>query len=153
MCGNFELFRLEVSGATHALLGRIPGGLEGYWGGDDNRRILYGCRHGTYDLEKWLGPGYLLRTGFCFDRNHVLKHHFDQGQLLDKSKFGLSFAQVAELCPNVLRFPNRVRLFRQGVLFGGVFDGDLGGGNSVLKVWVDAAKDVPIRSFYLDKSL
>ena len=60
---------------------------------------------------------------------------------------------MAELCPNVLKYPNKVRLFRQGVMFTGVFDGDLGGGKNVLRVWVDVQKDVPIRSFYLDGSL
>ena len=55
----------------HALLGRIPNGLEGWWGGDADRRLIYGSRNGSFDLEKWLGVDFRFRTGFTIDRDHV----------------------------------------------------------------------------------
>ena len=100
-----------------------------------------------------MGPAFLHRANFVLDRDHILNHHFDLTREQSKSKFDLPFSEAVDLCPSVLKFPNRVRLFRQGVLFVGVFDGDLGGGKSVLKVWVDVNKPIPIRSFYLDTAL
>lgn len=150
---QFSFCRREACRQTRSLLGRSPNGLDGWWGGDNDRRLIYGSCNGQLDLETWLGPAYQGRTGFIVDKDHVMLHHFDREGRPDKSKFDLSFTQVAELCPSVLRFPNRVRKFHHGMLFSGVFEGNLGGGGCVLRVWVDIHNPVAIRSFYLDHVL
>lgn len=123
--------------------------LDGWWGGEDERQLVYGTPVGRIDLDDFLGDKYRSRASFDIDRQHVRERHFERDVFTTKSKFDISFSQALQLCVNVLQKPNRVRFYKDGVLFSGVLEGDLCAGMKIFKVWVDInSLSAPIRTFY-----
>lgn len=133
-----------------------PTFVDGWWGGDQVRRLVYGTPLGRANLEDVLGEDYHCRASFSVDVQHVVDRHFRPDIYMGKSKFAISFAQASQSCGSVLRAPNRVRFCSGGgVLFSGAFDIELGVGLTILKVRVhlDGTGSPPVKTFYPDCTL
>ena len=83
--------------------------LEGVWGGDDERTVIFKCNGIQMSINQFLGPNFNGILNFVIEYRHIIDYHFSNS-IHNRSQFSssINYPQLINLIQSILKFPNRI---------------------------------------------
>ena len=83
--------------------------LEGVWGGDNERTVIFQCDRIRMSIDQFLGPNFNGILNFVIESHHIINRHFSNSDP-NCSQFSssINYPQLINLIQSILKFPNRI---------------------------------------------